>query len=138
MKAETSHEVLEVAPVLPRHEEMRRARPRTGGIHRRRASKTWGASRRRHGDDRQPPRRPALPATRRRSKWCSAGCNPIDRATDSKNSRRAPEDGLNDASFSFLPETSYALGFGFRCGFLGMLHMEIISSGLEKEGGDSI
>jgi GTP-binding protein LepA len=61
------------------------------------------------------------------------GMYPID-ATDFEKLRTEMHKlSLNDASFSFQPETSDALGFGFRCGFLGLLHMEIIQQRLEKE-----
>src|SRR5919201_3015882 len=42
---------------------------------------------------------------------------------------------LNDASFTYQPETSEGLGFGFRCGFLGMLHREIIQQRIERDSG---
>ncbi len=61
------------------------------------------------------------------------GMYPID-ATDFERLREELQKmSLNDASFSFAPDTSEALGFGFRCGFLGMLHMEIIQQRLEQE-----
>ncbi|HEY5526591.1 MAG TPA: translation elongation factor 4 [Candidatus Anoxymicrobiaceae bacterium] len=77
----------------------------------------------------------SLPGYREPKPVVFAGLFPIDTSEYQGLREALAKLNLNDSAFTFEPETSQALGFGFRCGFLGLLHMEVVRDRLEREYG---
>ena len=117
-------------------EAVRRAGRRRGGLphHRREGRAPVEGRRHRHHAHAKAPRRRS-PATASPGRWSTRGSTPWT-AREYPDLREALDKlRLNDAALTYEPETSAALGFGFRCGFLGLLHLEITRDRLEREFG---
>jgi GTP-binding protein LepA len=133
MSADTSHQVERVGIFRPKQEMLAELGPGEVGFF---TAAIKQVADTRVGDtvtDERTPTAVALPGFKPVQPVVFCGLFPID-AADFEDLREAMSRlRLNDASFSYETESSAALGFGFRCGFLGLLHLEIITERLERE-----
>ena len=135
MKGQSAHEVLDIGQFCPDMTPCKELGPGQVGYI---ITGIKDLNRVHIGDTVSDPLNPpaqALAGYQKPQQMVFCGMYPIE-ATDFEKLRdQLMKLSLNDASFSYQAETSDALGFGFRCGFLGLLHMEIIQQRLEKESG---
>ncbi len=133
MSTGRTHEVGDVGVFTPKRKKTGQAGRGRSGLDQRLDQGRARRAGRRHADPRRQARRQALPGFQTMQPRVFAGLFPV--SSDDFPAMREALDKLrlNDAALFFEPESSEAMGFGFRCGFLGMLHMEIVQERLERE-----
>jgi GTP-binding protein LepA len=134
MQAGTEHLVDRVGCFRPKIEQLGELGPGEIGFITAQIKEVSQTARRRHDhDDAKKPAAEALPGFKEVQPVVFCGLFPVDANDFEKLRDSISKLRLNDASFTFEMETSAALGFGFRCGFLGLLHLEIIQERLTRE-----
>jgi GTP-binding protein LepA len=135
MSTKATHELLEIGVISPSPCPDQGAGRRRGRLPHHRRQGRAPVQGRRHRHQRRQARPDALGGYRDPKPMVFSGLYPID-GSDYPDLREALDKlKLNDAALVYEPETSVALGFGFRCGFLGLLHLEIVRERLEREFG---
>ena len=134
MNTKQDHEVESLGVFSPKPIPIESARARRSRLHRvRHQGRVRRADRRHRHRHRTGRRSEPFPGFKELKPMVFAGLYPVESHQYAELREALEKLRLNDAAFFFEPETSVALGFGFRCGFLGLLHMEIVQERLERE-----